>query len=275
MLENWQNVYSYFNPIAFHIGSFAVHWYGLMYALALLIGIYTFHYFIKKDNIKLSKKIIDSYIIWVEIGVILGARLGYILFYSNHTLYYLSHPWNIFNPFINGKFVGIAGMSYHGATLGFIIASILFARKYKINFWFLVDRAVIAVPLAYIFGRIANFMNQELIGRTTDISWGIYVHGVLRHPSTLYEAFLEGFVVFIILYLFRFKKLIDGELALIYAISYSFMRIIAEIFRQPDVQLGFLFGTTWVTMGMLISFCFIIILILLYIYLINQNKKKV
>jgi phosphatidylglycerol:prolipoprotein diacylglycerol transferase len=123
----------------------------------------------------------------------------------------------------------------------------------------LADITALAVPLGYVFGRVANFLNQELIGRTTDVVWGIYVDGILRHPSALYEAFLEGFLVFIILFWYRNKKKFVGEIALLYMILYSIMRILAEIFRQPDIQLGFLFGTSWLSMGILISFCFILL----------------
>jgi len=274
MQESWQNIYSHFEPIAFSIGSIGVHWYGIMYALALLIAIYTAHYIIKKDNLDISKDTLDSYIWWAEIGVILGARIGYVLFYSTNTMYYITHPWNIFNPFVDGQFVGIAGMSYHGAIIGFILSSILFARKYKIKFWFLADIAALAVPFAYIFGRIANFLNQELIGRTTDVPWAIYAQGALRHPSALYEAILEGFVVGIVLFILRKKKLFDGQMALLYVILYSIARIIAENYRQPDVQLGFLLGTSWLTMGILISASFILLASVVYIYLLKNKSKK-
>jgi len=273
MQESWSNIYSTFEPIAFNLGPISIHWYGVMYAIALLIAIYTAHYIIKKDNMDISKDTLDSYIWWAELGVILGARIGYVLFYDTKTSYYLTHPWNIFNPFVDGQFVGIAGMSYHGAIIGFIIATILFARKYKIRFWFLADIAALAVPFAYIFGRIANFLNQELIGRATDVSWAIYAQGALRHPSALYEAFLEGFVVGVILFAYRKKKSFDGQIALLYVILYSIARIIAENYRQPDVQLGFLLGTSWLTMGILISMSFITLASVVYIYLLKSKTK--
>lgn len=270
MLESWQHIYSTFEPVAFNIGSIGVHWYGIMYATALLIAIYMGHYIIKKDNSEVSSDILDNYIWWAEIGVILGARLGYILFYDTHTMWYLMNPWQIFNPFMDGTFVGISGMSYHGALIGFILATYLFCRKNKLSFWVLADIASLAVPLGYIFGRIANFLNQELIGRVTDVSWGIYVNGVLRHPSALYEAFLEGFLIFVILFWYRTKRKFNGEIALLYVILYSIMRIIAETFRQPDVQLGFLLGTSWLTMGILISLSFIMIGVVGYIYKLKK-----
>jgi len=270
MLENWQNIYSYFDPVAFNIASIAVHWYGIMYATALLIAIYMGHYIIKKDNSSISSDVLDSYIWWAEIGVILGARIGYVLFYDTNAIYYLTQPWEIFNPFQNGEFVGISGMSYHGALIGFIIATTLFCKKHKLSFWILADIASLAVPLGYIFGRIANFLNQELIGRTTDMPWGILVDGVLRHPSALYEAFLEGFVIFVILFLYRTRRKFDGEIALLYVMLYSFMRIVAENYRQPDIQLGFLLGTSWLTMGILISLGFISLGLILYIYKLKK-----
>jgi len=272
-MEYWNHIYSNFNPIAFGLFGINVHWYGIMYALALVTAIYTAHWIIKKDNLDISKETLDSYIWWVELGVILGARIGYVLFYDPNTIYYLTHPWQIFNPFgQDGSFVGIAGMSYHGAVIGFIIASYLFCKKNKISFLFITDIAVIAISLGYGFGRIGNFLNQRLIGRVTDIPWGVYVDGVLRHPSALYEAFLEGLVIFIILFLVRRKKKFDGQISVLYLILYSIMRIISELFRQPDVQLGFLLGTDWLTMGMLISFLFSLICICFYYILIKRVR---
>ena len=266
MLDNWQHIYSYFEPVAFKLGPIAVHWYGILYAVALLISIYMGHYFIKKDNSSVSAKILDNYIWWAEIGVILGARIGYILFYDTNSFWYLFHPWEIFNPIRDGEFVGISGMSYHGALAGLIIATILFCKKHNLNFWILTDIVSLSVPLGYTFGRIANFLNQELIGRQTDVQWGIYVDGILRHPSALYEALLEGIVIFIILFFYRNKRKFNGEIALLYVILYSIMRIISENYRQPDIQLGFLLDTTWLTMGILISSSFIIVSSITIIY---------
>jgi phosphatidylglycerol:prolipoprotein diacylglycerol transferase len=275
MLESWNHIYSNFDPVAFNLFSISVHWYGIMYALSLIIAIMMAHHIIKRDNMDISSETLDSYIWWAEIGVILGARLGYILFYDPNTMYYITNPWQIFNPFgENGEFVGIAGMSYHGALAGFIIATFLFCRKYKVSFWFVVDIAAIATPLGYFFGRIGNFINKELIGRETDAPWGIYVDGVLRHPSQIYEAILEGLVVFVIIFWYRTKKKFNGELALIYLMVYSIARIIAENYREPDVQLGFLAGTDWLTMGILQSSGFILLGIVLYGYLLKEQKVK-
>lgn len=272
-MEFWQNIYSNFNPVAFNLGSIAVHWYGIMYALALLSAIFVAKWLIKYDKIPISNELFDSYIWWAEIGVILGARIGYILFYDTNTMYYLTHPWQIFNPFVNGEYTGISGMSYHGAFIGFLIASFLFCRKNKVSFWFLADIAVLGISAGYVFGRIGNFFNQELIGRVTDVPWGIYVDNVLRHPSALYEAFLEGILIFIILYIIRKKKSFDGQLAILYGILYSMARIVAEFFREPDIQLGFLYSD-WLTMGILISGIFGLLSVLM-LFIMNKNKKTI
>ncbi|MEA3352585.1 MAG: prolipoprotein diacylglyceryl transferase [Campylobacterota bacterium] len=271
-MEFWNNIYNQFDPVAFQLGSISVHWYGIMYAAAFLSAIFAAKWIVRKDNIPITQDQLDSYIWWVEIGVILGARVGYIIFYDPNTLYYLTQPWQIFNPFDSvGNFAGISGMSYHGAVIGFIVASYLWSKRYKISFWMMSDIAAIAVPLGYTFGRIGNFLNQELVGRETELSWGIYVNGVLRHPSAIYEAVLEGVFIFLIIYFTRQYKKFDGQLGMLYVLLYSIMRSIAEIFREPDPQLGFLFDTNWLTMGMLISSIFSIMVLFVYIYLYKRK----
>ncbi|HIP45457.1 MAG TPA: prolipoprotein diacylglyceryl transferase, partial [Sulfurospirillum arcachonense] len=218
----------------------------------------------------ITDSLLDNYFIWIEVGVILGARIGYVLFYDTNTSYYLTQPWQMFNPFMNGEFVGIRGMSYHGAIIGFLLATFAFKYRHKKeNIWELLDLVAIAVPVGYVFGRIGNFLNKELIGRYTESSWGIYVDGVLRHPSQLYEAFLEGVVVFFILYMYRTKKRFSGELIALYGGLYSLARFIAEFWREPDFQMGFVYGN-WMTMGQSLSLLMILVSCILYFYL----KKK-
>lgn len=272
-MNYWQHIYSHFDPVAFNLGSIAVHWYGIMYALALLTAIIAAKILIKYDKLDIDQDMFDNYIWWAEIGVILGARLGYILFYDSHTIYYLTHPWQIFNPFIDGVYAGISGMSFHGAFIGFILATLLFCKRHKISFWFLTDIAAVAVPVGYIFGRIGNFLNQELVGRVTDASWGIYVHGVLRHPSQLYEALLEGVLIFIILFAIRNRKRFVGELGIIYALLYCIARIVAEFWREPDIQLGFIYGG-WMTQGMMLSGVFALICVGIYIVMYKKNLQR-
>lgn len=270
-MEFWQNIYSNFDVVAFTIGGFKVHWYSLMYVIALLLALFIGKYFVKKDKIAISNTMLDTYFFWVEIGVILGARIGYILIYDTHTAYYLRYPWQIFNPFdMNGNFVGIRGMSYHGAVLGFLIATLLFCKFYKQNVWRYLDLVALSVPLAYTFGRIGNFLNQELFGRETTAPWGIYVDGLLRHPSQLYEAFLEGIVVFFIVFIARKFKHFEGELILVYLSSYAVARFVCEFFREPDFQLGFV--ALNFSMGQILSLVMFGISLILFIYLKNSKK---
>jgi phosphatidylglycerol:prolipoprotein diacylglycerol transferase len=273
-MEYWNHIYSNFNPVAFSLGSFPVHWYGLMYVLALLSALFFAKYLVKKDNLSIKDDELDNYFIWVEIGVILGARLGYILFYDTHTSYYLTHPWQIFNPFMNGEFVGIRGMSYHGAVIGFALGSIGFLIRNKgVKFGDILDIAAISIPLGYIFGRIGNFLNQELIGKPTDMPWGIYVHDTLRHPSQLYESFLEGLVVFVILYMYRKYKRFSGELIIIYAILYGIMRFTAEFWREPDMQIGYL-CCDWFSMGQALSLTMSLVAFGFLLFYRKKNTNK-
>ena len=266
-MEFWNHIYEQFDPVAFGLFGLKVHWYGIMYVLALVSALFMAKWIVTKDKLDIEKQVLDDYFIWIEIGVILGARLGYILFYDENTLYYLTHPWQMFNPFnINGEFVGIRGMSYHGALIGFLLGSYLFARKNNYSFWFLMDIVAIAVPVGYIFGRIGNFLNQELVGRVTDVSWGIYVDGVLRHPSQLYEAVLEGVFVAIIVYAIRKRVDFAGGLTLIYGALYGLARFIAEFWRAPDIQIGYVYGD-WMTRGQLLSLPMIIISLIGLYYL--------
>ncbi len=273
-MEHWQHIYESFDPVAFEIFGFSVHWYGIMYVLALLVALWFGEYLVKKDSLPITKKELESYFIYAEIGVIVGARLGYILFYDPHTVYYLTHPWQIFNPFMDGTFVGIRGMSYHGALIGFLIATYIYSRRYKKSFWFLMDIVAVSVPLGYIFGRIGNFLNQELIGRPTEVEWGIYVNGTLRHPSQLYEALLEGLLIFVILYLYRKRKRFQGELILLYGFLYGFFRFLAEFFREPDIQLGYI-CCGWMSMGQLLSLAMMAVSTALYLYFLKREKKTV
>ena len=270
-MEYWNHIYEHFNPIAFNLFSIPVHWYGLMYVLALLSALMIAKWIVQKDTVAITKEQLDDYFIYAEIGVILGARLGYILFYDTHTMYYLTQPWQIFNPFMDGHFVGIRGMSFHGAILGFLIGSYLYHRKHGVSFGMLMDLVAVSVPLGYVFGRIGNFLNQELVGRATDVPWGIYVYDTLRHPSQLYEAFIEGIVVFIIIYAYRKHKTFEGELILLYGFLYGIGRAGVEFYRAPDAQIGYLVGE-WMTLGMALSFAMAVVSVIIWIVFRSQNS---
>jgi len=270
----WNHIYEQFDPIAFSLGSIKVHWYGIMYVTALLVGIFVAKWLVKKDNLPVKQDLLDNYIIWIEVGVILGARIGYLAFYQPDFSQYLLQPWQMFNPVQNGEFVGISGMSFHGAVLGFLAGSTLFSMKYKINQWFMLDIAAVAIPAGYFFGRVGNFVNQELVGRQTDVSWGILVDGVLRHPSQLYEAVTEGIIVFIIMYAIRKRKSFHGQLISIYLILYGIARFSAEMFRAPDAQIGYIYSD-WMTKGQQFSLIMIAFGIGLYFYMKYFGKKEV
>jgi len=274
-MEFWNHIYEQFNPVAFTLFSFPVHWYGMMYVLALVSALYVAKSIVKRDKLPIEQRQLDDYFIYIEVGIILGARLGYILFYDTNTAYYLMHPWQMFNPFdANGDFVGIRGMSYHGAVIGWFLGSLYYHKRHKeVSFGVIMDVVALAVPVGYMFGRIGNFLNKELVGRMTDAPWGIYVDGVLRHPSQLYEALLEGLVVFLAIYLYRNYKRFNGELILLYGLTYGAMRFVAEFWRQPDVQLGFLFGG-WLTMGQTLSAMMMLAAVILWFYFDRKLVKK-
>lgn len=270
-MNSWNLIYQNTERIAFSAFGINIYWYGIFYAIALLIGLWAVSHFVKVDKYPLSRKNLDSFFLYAELGIILGARLGFILIYDPNRVFYLTHPWEIFNPFINGKFVGISGMSYHGAVVGFILASFIYAKRAKKSFLMLMDCAAVALPLGYIFGRIGNFLNHELIGRQTDLPIGILVGDTLRHPSQLYEAFLEGFVIFMILFFIRRKVRFQGALIGIYMLLYSLARFFVEFFREPDSQMGYF----WVlSMGQILSIISLFGAILFLFFAHKLNKPK-
>ncbi|MFC4236969.1 prolipoprotein diacylglyceryl transferase [Thalassospira xianhensis] len=236
------------DPIAISIGPIAIRWYALAYIAGLLLGWrYVVYYCTKTPNI-MSKRDIDDLLFWATLGVILGGRLGYILFYNLE--YYIENPANILK-------VWQGGMAFHGGFMGVIVAIILFARKRGISILAVLDAAAVATPIGLFFGRIANFINGELFGRVTDSPLGmVFPHGgpEPRHPSQLYEAALEGLVLFIVLFALSRSAYVrhrPGILGGTFVAGYGISRIIVEFFRQPDAQLGFL--TFGATMGQLLS----------------------
>jgi len=269
-MEFWQHIYEHFDPVALTIGPFKIHWYGIMYVLALVTALYAAKWYVRHDRYPISEETLERFFIYVEIGVILGARLGYILFYDPHTSYYLTHPWQIFNPFQGGTFTGISGMSYHGAVIGFVLATLLFVKRSGTSFWMWMDLVALSVPVGYLFGRIGNFLNQELVGRVTDVPWGIYVHHTLRHPSQLYEALLEGVAIALFLFFYRKWQRFEGELIALYAILYGVARFVAEFWREPDIQLGYI-CCGWMTMGQLLSLAMIAGGIVIYLWLSRKG----
>ena len=254
-----------FDPVAIEIFSLEIRWYSLSYIAGILIGwLLAKNLFIKDKNIKDQ---IDDYITYLIIGLILGGRIGYVLFYNLN--YYLENILDIFK-------VWQGGMSFHGGLVGIIVASYLFAKKHKSNALKYLDIIALVAPIGIFFGRIANFINSELYGHETTVPWAvqfIQIDNLYRHPSQLYEATLEGLLLFIILLYFWNKNYLKktGKLSALFLIFYSFFRFIVEFFRVPDEQLGYLFFD--LTMGQLISFIFLLIGIYLIVYK-HEIKKN-
>jgi phosphatidylglycerol:prolipoprotein diacylglycerol transferase len=239
------------DPIAVAFGPLAIRWYALAYIVGLIIGWrYCLMLADRPPNL-VARRDIDDFLVWATLGVVLGGRAGFVLFYN--LPYYTDHPTQIFE-------LWHGGMSFHGGALGVTIAIVLFARSRQLSIFALSDIVIEAIPIGLFFGRIANFINDELWGRETNVPWAvIFPNGgnVPRHPSQLYEAGCEGLILFLLL-LFaehRGARWRPGVETGIFLIGYAVARMSGELFRQPDAQLGFLFfiGGFGVTMGQLLS----------------------
>ena len=253
-----------FDPVAFQIMSFEIRWYSLAYITGIIIGwLLCKKVFIQKSDI--NEKF-DDYITYLVIGMIIGGRLGYIIFYNFS--YYINNFFDIFK-------VWEGGMSFHGGLIGIIIASILFTKKHNQDSFLYMDLVSLVAPIGIFFGRLANFINSELYGTPTDIPWSvtfIQVDNLSRHPSQLYEAILEGIILFIILMYFKNKDYLKkpGLISGLFLIFYSIFRFFIEFVRVPDEQLGHLIFE--LSMGQIISLIFFVIGIILF-YLKNENKQ--
>ena len=243
----WQHLPSLMDPVIFSIGNFPLRWYGTMYIASFAVTYLVAKYRIKDEKLPYTLDFVADAIMWAIVGVILGGRLGYVIFYGFADL--IQDPIRIISPIakINGhwKFTGISGMSYHGGISGVAVAFWLYARKFKVRYFELTDLIMVGIPLGFTFGRIGNFINGELYGRVTESWIGMYFpnarDGLLRHPSQLYEAFFEGIVVFLFVWYFRKKAPFAGFLSGLYIFGYGFVRFFIEFFRQPDAHLGFVF----------------------------------
>lgn len=241
----WQHIPEHINPNIFEIGLFQLRYYGLMYVIAFATTYILVVFRIKHEESNISREDVQAYFIWAIIGVMVGGRLGYVLFYD--LSYFAYNPLRIITPFEFSEgglhYTGISGMSFHGGLIGVLLSSLLFCRKHSINFWKLADLFSPAFPLGYTFGRIGNFINGELYGRITSVPWGMYfpldVSHQLRHPSQLYEALFEGIFLFLILWRVRNKPIFDGFLFCLYLMGYGIVRFFIEFVRQPDSQMGF------------------------------------
>ena len=257
-----------FDPVLIEIGPFSIRWYALAYIVGILGGWLYARAIIRAETLwggkaPLTITDFDDFILWVTLGIILGGRLGYVLFYN--PAYFAANPLEVVQ-------LWKGGMSFHGGFLGCVIAVIAFARRRKIPVLSLGDIVCAVAPIGLFLGRIANFINAELWGRPTDVPWAMVFPGagaLARHPSQLYEATLEGLVLFVVLALLMRAGALrrPGTILGAFSLGYGLSRIFSEFFREPDQQLGFLWGG--VTMGMLLS----LPLIVAGLWLIKAARK--
>ena len=252
------------DPILFSIGFIDLYWYGAMYAISFLLLDYLMKKEIYLGNSNFDIAIIDKILLISIFSLLIGGRLGYVIFY-NLDYYYL----NFYKIF----YIWEGGMSFHGALLGILLGILFISIKDRINFFKLSDFIVVFIPLGLLLGRIGNFINSELYGMPTNGNWGVIfskVDSIPRHPSMLYEAFLEGLVLFTILKSIYKKKPKAGMLTSLFLIYYAFFRCLVEFVRVPDIQIGYLYKD-WFTMGMFLSIPMFLIGLFIY-YLSIQGK---
>jgi len=252
-----------FNPVAIQIFSIEIRWYSLAYIFGILIGwLYCKKILIKDKNIS---KLFDDLISYLIIGIILGGRLGYVIFYNLE--YFSSNPIEIL-------MIWQGGMSFHGGLLGVLASTIIYAKKHNVNKFIFLDLIAGSAPIGIFLGRIANFLNSELYGRETDILWSVIftkIDNITRHPSQIYEALLEGVILFFILFFFIKKNYLlkPGLISSLFLIFYSLFRFLVEFFRVPDEQIGFIYLN--LTIGQIISLIFLSFGF--YLFFIKKNEN--
>jgi phosphatidylglycerol:prolipoprotein diacylglycerol transferase len=237
--------YPHIAPDIVRIGPFAVRWYGMMYLVGFTASYALVRYQAKNRGLALGGDFLDTLYTWLLFGLVIGARLGYVIFYDLSS--YLSHPLEIFA-------VWHGGMSFHGGFIGSVLAGVWCSKRFKVDPWQVSDLVMVTAPIGLGFGRLGNFINGELFGRVTNVPWGMVfpTGGPLpRHPSQLYEFLLEGVVLFTILWIMKDRLHRTGRLTALFVMLYGIFRFVAEFFREPDPQLGFIAGPF--TMGQLLS----------------------
>ena len=252
-----------FDPVAFQIFSLEIRWYSLAYIVGILLG----WAYCKKKLIRTDKllNLFDDFITFLIVGIILGGRFGYALFYNLG--YYLENPIEILMVW-NG------GMSFHGGLIGVVLATLFYSKKNKINQFIFLDLVALSAPIGIFFGRVANFINSELYGTATSVPWSIQfslIDNIKRHPSQLYEAFFEGIILFFILGYFFKKNYLKkpGQISGLFLIFYSLFRFFTEFYRSPDPHIGYLILN--LTLGQLISIISLFIGVFLFFIKKNEN----
>ena len=255
--------YPEIDPVIFSIGFLKIRWYGLMYLIGFVIAIMLAKIRTKKSWSPIKSSEVDDLIFYCMLGVILGGRLGYVIFYGWQQL--ISDPFYVFR-------IMEGGMSFHGGLIGVIVALWLYGRKINKDMITMMDFVAPIVPLGLGFGRIGNFINGELWGKPTNVAWSFKVNGVSLHATQLYEAFLEGLVLFLILWIFTDKERPKMQSSAVFLIGYGVFRFFIEFYRVPDAHLNYLaFG--WVTMGQILTAPMIIIGMTMFI--LANNKEKI
>lgn len=247
------------DPVLIQWGPLRIGWYGLMYILGFLASYLLVRYQIQRRDFGFSREEVEDLFVYLVLGLILGSRLGYVLFYD--LALYLAKPWEIVA-------IWHGGMSFHGGLIGLVLAGILYARRKKKSFWKMADLFVVTAPIGLGLGRIGNFINGELYGRVTTVPWGVvFPRGgpLPRHPSQLYECFLEGLILFVVLWVLKDRKLPTGGLLAVFLVGYGVFRFAVEFVREPDAQLGFVLGS--LTMGQVLSSFMVAAGVALYTYL--------
>ena len=252
------------DPIAIEIGPLAIRWYALAYIAGILLGWRYCLRLARRDTIRPNVQDFDDFMVWAVLGIILGGRIGYVVFYN--AAYYLENP-------LDALMVWHGGMSFHGGLLGVLVAIAVFSWRRGFSPLAMGDLVAAAAPIGLFFGRVANFVNGELFGRVADVPWAvIFPHGgdPPRHPSQLYEAFLEGLVLFAVLAILAHRpgmRARVGFLTGVFLVGYGFARTFVELFREPDAQLGFILGP--ITMGQILS----VPMVLLGLYLMVRARR--
>lgn len=264
-------IYQAIDPVALSLGPLQIRWYGLAYVAGFICAFLVIAKLSQRWKIRINDDAFFTVVFCVIIGVILGGRLGYVLVYGDG--YYLQHPEKIL-AFNEG------GMSFHGGLVGVIIGGIIAAKITKIPFLTLADMGVVGVPIGLFFGRCANFINGELWGAPTDLPWGVVFGGAAgmmpRHPSQLYEALLEGVVLFIVLFALSRKTPARprGTFFGTFLLLYGLFRFMIEFIRQPDAQIGYLLGTDWFTMGQALSIPLMVAGVVFLVYAWKTKKPQ-
>ena len=257
MTELASTYYPQIDPVLFRVGPLAVRWYGVAYLAGFLLAYLALKRLIRRGELRLPQEGLGDLVTWLIAGVLVGGRAGWWLFYHRSGG---PEPW--YEPLA----IWHGGMSFHGGLAGVAIALALWAWAKQAPFWNVADCLALVAPIGLFLGRIANFINAELVGRATDLPWGVVFPGdtVPRHPSQLYEAVLEGPLLLLVLWVFwRRKRPADGRTAAAFLVGYGLFRFLAEFTRQPDEQLGFI-ALGWLTMGQLLSALLVLVGLVLW-----------